>query len=245
VLLGLSVFFCRKYRDNPLIRSICIVFMISGISATIFGLLFGEFLGDLGEHWGLHPILMDRAHLFLPLLFVAMALGFAHIMLGFFLNMIVSFRHGHRRHGIAALASMFSLCGLMAVILSATGRLPGGDLVGICLLVIGIPSLVLSEGLLGPLELLKSFGNILSYARLMAIGVSSVVLAQVANTIGGILGLIAVGFLVALIFHGLNFVLGVFSPTIHSLRLHYVEFFSKFFQPGGKPYQPFRRFSTP
>jgi len=40
--------------------------------------------------------------------------------------------------------------------------------------------------------------------------------------------------------HGLNLVLGAFSPTIHSLRLHYVEFFRKFYEGGGRPYQPFR-----
>jgi V/A-type H+-transporting ATPase subunit I len=245
VLLGLSVGFYRKFRDILLIRSICIVFMLSGISATVFGLLFGEFLGNLGEHWGLHALLMDRAKLFLPLLFIAVALGFAHIMLGFLLNMIVSIRHGHTKHWIASLASMLSLSGLALIIVSATGRMQGGYHIGGSLLLLGIPLLVYSEGFLGPLEFLKSFGNILSYARLMAIGVSSVVLAQVANTIGGIIGSIFLGLFVALIFHSLNFTLGVFSPTIHSLRLHYVEFFSKFFQPGGKPYKPFRRFSTP
>jgi V/A-type H+-transporting ATPase subunit I len=219
--------------------------MLSGISATVFGLLFGEFLGNLGEHWGLHALLMDRAKLFLPLLFIAVALGFAHIMLGFFLNMIVSIRNGHRKHWIASLASMLSLSGLVLIIVTAAGRMQGGYHIGGSLLLLGIPLLVYSEGFLGPLEFLKSCGNILSYARLMAIGVSSVVLAQVANTIGGIVGSIILGFFVALVFHTLNFGLGVFSPTIHSLRLHYVEFFSKFFQPGGKPYKPFRRFSTP
>jgi V/A-type H+-transporting ATPase subunit I len=219
--------------------------MISGVSATVFGLIFGEFLGDLGEHWGLHPILMDRAHLFLPLLFIAIAFGFAHIMLGFILNMIVSIRQGHRKSLIASIASVLALGGLMAAILSATDLLPGVFKIGVSLVVLGISLLVITEGLMGPLEFLKSFGNILSYARLMAIGVSSVVLAQVANTIGGILESIVLGILVALIFHTMNFALGVFSPTIHSLRLHYVEFFGKFFQPGGKPYQPFRRYSTP
>jgi V/A-type H+-transporting ATPase subunit I len=97
---------------------------------------------------------------------------------------------------------------------------------------------------MGPLEFLKTFGNVLSYARLMAIGISSMVLAQVANMIGQTSESVAVGIMMALIFHTLNFVLGVFSPTIHSLRLHYVEFFSKFFQPGGKPYTPFRRHRT-
>ena len=244
-LFALSIWLHRRFAENPFIRSVSVVFMISGISATIFGLFFGEFFGDLGEHWGLHPLLMDRAHLFLPLLFIAIGLGFVHVILGFFLNMVISIRHGHRRHWIASLASMASLCGFAAVIGHATGYFPMGDLLGGFLLLLGVPALILSEGFMGPLELLKSCGNILSYARLMAIGVSSVILAQVANTIGGILGSLAVGIMVALIFHGMNFVLGVFSPTIHSLRLHYVEFFSKFFQPGGKPYEPFRRYGMP
>jgi V/A-type H+-transporting ATPase subunit I len=218
--------------------------MLSGISATVFGLLFGELLGNLGEHWGLHPILMNRAQLLLPLLFIAVGLGFVHIMLGIFLNMIVSIRFGHRRHLLSSLGNMLSLVGLMVIILSKTGRLPGVDLIGASLLILGIPLLTISEGLMGPLEFLKTFGNVLSYARLMAIGVSSVVLAQVANMTGGIIGSLAVGFFVALVFHALNFALGVFTPTIHSLRLHYVEFFSKFFQTGGKPYEPYRRYSV-
>jgi V/A-type H+-transporting ATPase subunit I len=39
--------------------------------------------------------------------------------------------------------------------------------------------------------------------------------------------------------HGLNLALGAFSPTIHSLRLHYVEFYRKFYEGGGLPYVPF------
>jgi V/A-type H+-transporting ATPase subunit I len=44
---------------------------------------------------------------------------------------------------------------------------------------------------------------------------------------------------VALLFHALNLALGALSPTIHSLRLHYVEFFRKFYTGGGQGYQPF------
>src|SRR5574341_528705 len=39
----------------------------------------------------------------------------------------------------------------------------------------------------------------------------------------------------------LNIILGVFSPTIHSLRLHYVEFFSKFIEHGGRKFEPLKR----
>ena len=46
--------------------------------------------------------------------------------------------------------------------------------------------------------------------------------------------------IIAVLIHALNLVLGAFSPTIHSLRLHYVEFFRKFYEGGGRPYDPFR-----
>ncbi|MDF1525038.1 MAG: V-type ATPase 116kDa subunit family protein [bacterium] len=244
VLLGLSAWTFRRFGDRPLVRSFSAIFMLSGVSTVVFGLLFGEFLGNLGQQWGLHPVLMDRARLFIPLLLIVVGLGLTHIMLGLLLNLIVSVRQGQRRHWISALANMMSLAGLVAVIVSTAGFLPRGGHIGLFLLLLGIPLLLFNEGLMGPLELLKTFGNVLSYVRLMAIGISSVVLAQVANMIGGTTESLAVGVFLALIFHTLNFALGVFSPTIHSLRLHYVEFFSKFYQPGGRPYKPFKRHRT-
>jgi len=49
---------------------------------------------------------------------------------------------------------------------------------------------------------------------------------------------VVTGVAVAGLIHLLNIVLGVFSPTIHSLRLHYVEFFSKFMEHGGRRFEP-------
>ncbi|MBI5287294.1 MAG: ATPase, partial [Deltaproteobacteria bacterium] len=87
----------------------------------------------------------------------------------------------------------------------------------------------------------KTVGNILSYARIMAIGTASVVMAVVANKLGGAVGNVLLGIIVAALIHTLNVALGILSPTIHSLRLHYVEFFSKFYQPGGRRYTPFKK----
>jgi V/A-type H+/Na+-transporting ATPase subunit I len=73
----------------------------------------------------------------------------------------------------------------------------------------------------------------------MALGTASVMMAVVANRLAGSFGSVIVGVLFGLLFHLVNFVLGVFAPTIHGLRLHYVEFFGKFYSPGGMPYTPF------
>ena len=101
-----------------------------------------------------------------------------------------------------------------------------------------VPVLLVTGGLMAPLEVLKTFGNIVSYARIMAIGLTSVLLAYVANHLAGTIGSIWVGVLVAVLLHAFNILLGVFAPTIHSLRLHYVEFLSKFTAPGGKSFKP-------
>jgi V/A-type H+-transporting ATPase subunit I len=101
------------------------------------------------------------------------------------------------------------------------------------------PLLLFSGGLLAPLELLKNIGNIISYARIMAIGLTSVLLANVANQLSGLTGDIILGLIVGGIIHLIGIVIGVFSSSIHSLRLHYVEFFDKFIELGGRKYRPF------
>jgi len=101
-----------------------------------------------------------------------------------------------------------------------------------------IPVVLLSGGLLAPLELLKHVGNIVSYARIMAIGLTSVLLAHVANNMVGTMGSVWLGVFAGIMLHGFNIVLGIFAPTIHALRLHYVEFFSKIVSDGGREYKP-------
>jgi V/A-type H+-transporting ATPase subunit I len=117
-------------------------------------------------------------------------------------------------------------------------------LAGWIVLGLGVLGILVGERLQGLFELPSIFGNILSYLRLVAIGLSSVYLALVINDLGGELvhsgGMwIAVGVLVIVLGHALNLALGLLGPFMHSLRLHYAEFFMKFYAGGGKAYDPF------
>jgi V/A-type H+-transporting ATPase subunit I len=106
---------------------------------------------------------------------------------------------------------------------------------GIVLLVTGRGALGL---VMGPLEFVGTLGNVLSYLRLAAVGLASTYLAMVANELS-VLGPIWLGVFIGLFFHVLNLALASFSPMIQALRLHYVEFFSKFYEGGGQPFRPF------
>ena len=134
--------------------------------------------------------------------------------------------------------------GVVLLALSSMGIIQLPSLVGYVFLLISIIMLFKGEGVRGIIELPSIFTNILSYSRLMAIGLSSVSLAVVINEMsldffekGGFS--ILAGILILLIGHLLNIVLGLFGSFLHSLRLHYVEFFGKFFHGGAEKYRPF------
>ena len=82
------------------------------------------------------------------------------------------------------------------------------------------------------------FSDILSYIRLMALMVSGSVIASVFNTLGATTGVVPVFFIISLLGNVLNMALSLLGAYVHDLRLQCLEFFGRFYQEGGKPYQP-------
>jgi V/A-type H+-transporting ATPase subunit I len=254
LLLGLSLFVRRRFAArSAALRDLSRVFVAGALWAIVFGFLFGEALGDVGRRLGLPALWFYRggADAVEPLLLFALALGAAHVVLGQLLGLWQSAQARRRTQLLNRSGALLALGGVFALAGVAAGRVPGGALaasaaagavaIGLLLLVAGRGAL---GAIMGPLELIGTLGNVLSYLRLAAVGLASAYLAVVANQLA-VLAPLWIGIFIAAFFHALNLALAALSPMIQALRLHYVEFFSKFYEGGGEPFRPFGERAAP
>ena len=116
------------------------------------------------------------------------------------------------------------------------------------------PIMKFFKGLLGLYDAINYAADLLSYSRILALGLASAVIAQVINMVGTVFGSMIGGLfdnvivdvlirilvllVVALIGHAVNMALNVLGSFVHTSRLQYLEFFGKFFEDGGEAFVP-------
>lgn len=247
-------------KKHPLANMAGYMLTVGGIWTVFFGCLYFELFGDLLEKafhaWHIHlPLLgsaesvwqfpINRLEAFVFMLFAVCAVGLIHLSIGLIIGIINGIREHDTKHIIEKTGTLVVLCGL-PVILASFRYIPEFfAIVGAVMMVSGIIAAGYGAGMGGLVESVVGVGNILSYARLLAIGLASVILAEVANDLcremwGGFFGIV-IGIFLAIVLHILNIVIAAFSPSIHALRLHLVEFFTKFFEPATNRYEPFKK----
>jgi len=248
IILAFGLVIRYRFQAIAFAKNIANILIISSIPAIFFGFLFGEFFGDLGEKMGwiapVHVlgITWNRVDAMIPMLMVAITLGVIHVFLGLFIGIRNAIITKKRRHLYEKTGMLLMITGIVVLVAMLAKAVPSFALYpALILMIIGLPLILLGAGVFGTIEVMSTVGNILSYARLMAIGMASVILAMVANRLGGAFAFAVIGIIVALLLHALNVILAMFSPSIHAVRLHLVEFFSKFYEGGGVPYKPFKK----
>ncbi len=232
-----------KRRSRRTLRQVGQILLVASIYTIVFGVLYGECFGDFGMRLlGLQTACIDRRTSIMPMLYFALAVGGVHMLIGLVVGVFGAVKAHHRKEAASRVVSIVMLLcigGLLASYMAPVGELFRKPL--LMAVLVAVPVLLLTGGLLAPFELLRTLGNVVSYVRIMAVGLASVLLAYVANSLAGAAGSLWLGVFVAVLLHAFNIVLGVFAPTVHALRLHYVEFFSKFLETGGRRYQPLKK----
>jgi V/A-type H+-transporting ATPase subunit I len=253
-----------KFNMEDNLKNSIKMFLYCGISTMFWGVLFGGFFGDLiqqvSDHFFGNPIIVKPVWLSpldepLTLLIFGLILGFIHIFVGMILNFVNLCRQGR------VIDALFDV-GLWMIVLSgaavmAVGMYLSSDIcskVGIIMMAAGAVGLVLTQGrskkgfgkvvsgIASLYDITSYASDILSYSRVMALGLATGVLAQVVN----ILGTMSSGFLGVLLFivvfligTAISLAMNALGAYVHTIRLQYVEFFSKFYEGGGRFFKPF------
>ena len=265
VLALMAFFIARKATGSS--KHLFKVLFAAGLTTVVVGALTGGWFGIPSERL---PSLLTRFRLLDPqvdqmgFLKVIIVIGFIQVWFGFFIKMYVDIKNrdwaGAFYDQLPWLLVMILLP--VAAVLYMTNGLIFPTLIAAAVLALCILTIIIFAGresknpvarlATGGFELYSkitgTFGDILSYLRLFALGLATGIIAGVVNKMAGMVAgnlagkVAAIGILVG--GHTFNLVINALGGFIHTARLQFVEFFTKFYEGGGEEFQPFRREHT-
>lgn len=266
VLAGVSALFLFRLKVKGGMRSLLQLLLIGGSLTVVVGMLTG---GYFGVDASILPMALRRVILINPLeepmkmLNIAFLVGIVHILFGIGVRMVVNF-NAH----LWMDAIFDDLCWILFLIALAPlgfakilgGNVPATMQIYCGRVAIGLAAVLFVTGARKEknkgLGILKSiikfysitgyFGDVLSYARLLALGLASAAIAVAVNGIAQMVSGLPfyTGYLAAVVVlllgHTFNLAVNILGAFVHSARLQYLEFFNKFFTGGGREFRPFR-----
>lgn len=267
-MLVFFVLFLKLKKPKGALKNLAMIFAFSSIPSIIFGVLTGSFFGatfDLlkvvGGWFGrsdLSAIVLQPVDDPLPMLIFSLGLGILHIITGLILKIINEVR---RKDILSALADGLSwiliLTGAVVAVLGMVTPVTILSTIGLVLVGVGALLILFLNGRSNKSIIGKAFGglgglynvtgylsDVLSYSRILALSLSTAVIAFTMNLLAGmVMGVPVLGIILAIIVyiigHIFNFAMGLLSAYVHDGRLQYLEFFGKFYEGGGYEFTPF------
>ncbi|MBN1193173.1 MAG: hypothetical protein JXA36_05745 [Coriobacteriia bacterium] len=250
VMLAIILWMRNKFKDKPFVQTATGLLGPAATSAILFGFLYGEFFGAIPwesgwireiSFFGL-TLPYNREHVVMPLMFMALGLGVIQILFGLIVGVVNAVKTKHKKHawmkgGLATLVIGVILLIIAMVLLNqnpvvkALGALAMGG---------GFLAVMWFGGMMGFVETIELMSHTASYLRIMAIGLSDAIFASAINEMAAGMPA-AVGIIAALLFHSIHLVLAVFTPTVHALRLNFLEFGGKYYEASKQDYKPFQK----
>ena len=265
IILSLACFaLLKKFKLEGTMKKMVTMFFWCGISTFFWGALFGGWFGDavavfsktfLGREIVINPIWIDPLQEPMTLLIFSLILGAIHMFVGMGMQAYMLIKNGKALDALFDVGLWYML--LIGLVLFGVGSMitPALSSVGKWMALIGAVGIVVTGGrnkkgfgkITGGFGSLYGITNylsdVLSYSRLLALGLATGVVAKVVNILGSLAGSGVVGIIVfiAVFLFGtvFNLAINALGAYVHSCRLQYVEFFGKFYTGGGKPFEPF------
>ena len=246
VMIALFVTLVKLTKPKGNALKLFNVLIFCGITTVIWGILFGSYFG--ASLWP--PLFLEPMKEPLEMLILSLILGALHIISGLFVKIYANIRS---KQYFAALVDQVSW--ILIIVGLGLLFLPQFKKLGIILAIVGAAMIVLFAGrqnknFFGRLGsgLYSLYGatgymsDILSYSRILALSLSTAVIAMVMNMLAGMVQGSVIGFVLSIVIylvgHLFNLLMGLLSAFVHASRLQYIEFFGKFYEGGGYEFKP-------
>lgn len=267
ILIGTTIVL-SKFRLEKSLRKSMKMFQYCGVSTVIWGALFGSWFGDLPQVVAsIFGVTIDSTALWfeplddpIKLLLFSFGLGICHLFLGLAVNFRILWKEGK---------PIDAICEVVPIYLTILGAAPLGagilsdvpevlTKISPYILIVGVISIILTSSRSSKNVFMRFFGgiyglynvatgylsDILSYSRLLALGLATGSIASVINLLCmmpenkvlQVIMLITLG----VVGHVANIGINMLGAYVHSDRLQFVELFSKFYEGGGRAFEPLR-----